>query len=117
MSGCRPTETPIDPNLTFVKEGKLIDRGQYQIDRQVDLSRTRPDIFFAMSLVSQFMHSPREEHQEAVYRIMRYLKSAPGKGPFFKKNEQRSVEAYIDAYWAGSSIDRRSAYVLGWFIH
>jgi len=27
---------------------------------------------------------------------------------FFKKNEQRSVEAYTDADWAGSSIDRRS---------
>ena len=25
MSGCRPAETPIDPNLKFVKEGKLIE--------------------------------------------------------------------------------------------
>ncbi|WMV18586.1 hypothetical protein MTR67_011971 [Solanum verrucosum] len=66
MSGCRPTETPIDPNLKFVKEGKLIDKGQYQ-------------------------------------RL-----SSPGKGLFFKKNEQRSLEAYTDADWAGSSIDRRS---------
>nr|CAA36616.1 unnamed protein product [Solanum tuberosum] len=110
MSGCRPTETPIDPNLKFVKEGKLIDKGQYQrlVGKLIYLSHTRPDISFAVSLVIQFMHYPREEHQEAVYRILRYLKSSPGKGLFFKKNEQRSLEAYTDADWAGSSIDRRS---------
>ena len=61
-----------------------------------------------MSLVSQFMHSPHEEHLEVVYRILRYLKSSPGKGLFFKKNEQRSIEAYTDADWAGSVTDRKS---------
>ena len=78
------------------------------VGKLIYLSHTRPDSSFAVSLVSQFMHSPLEEHQEAVYRILRYLKSSPGKGLFFKKNEQRSVEAYTDADWAGSSIDRRS---------
>ncbi|WMV18582.1 hypothetical protein MTR67_011967 [Solanum verrucosum] len=42
MSGCRPTETPIDPNLKFVKEGKLIDKGQYQrlVGKLIYLSHT-----------------------------------------------------------------------------
>eukprot|EP00257_Ricinus_communis_P027384 XP_025014798.1 uncharacterized protein LOC112536351 [Ricinus communis] len=54
------------------------------------------------------MHSPYEEHFEAVYRILCYLKRTPGKGLFFKKNEKRGVEVYTDADWAGSITDRRS---------
>jgi hypothetical protein len=54
------------------------------------------------------MHSPYEEHLEAVYQILRYLKSTPGKGLFFKKDVQRGIEVYTDADWAGSITDRKS---------
>ena len=54
------------------------------------------------------MHSPREAHLEAVYKILRYLKGSPRKGLLFKKNESREVEVFIDADWAGSTEDRRS---------
>ncbi|RVW39537.1 Retrovirus-related Pol polyprotein from transposon RE1 [Vitis vinifera] len=89
MSGCRPADTPIDPNqkLGDTNDGNLVNT-------------TR--------IVSQFMHSPYEVHLEAVYRILRYLKSTPGKGLFFKKSEQKTIEAYTDADWAGSVTDRRS---------
>ncbi|RVW84313.1 Retrovirus-related Pol polyprotein from transposon RE1 [Vitis vinifera] len=51
---------------------------------------------------------PTEEHMEAVYRILRYLKMTPGKGLFFRKTENRDTEVYLDADWAGNIIDRRS---------
>jgi hypothetical protein len=59
-------------------------------------------------VVSQFMHFPREPHMEAVYRILRYLKSSPGKGLLFSQYDHLKIEAYIDADWAGSITDRRS---------
>ncbi|GAV56879.1 hypothetical protein CFOL_v3_00420 [Cephalotus follicularis] len=59
-------------------------------------------------MISQFMHSPKEEQLDAVYRVLRYLKGTPGRGLFFKKGEQRMVEIYIDTDWAGSSVDRMS---------
>jgi len=36
------------------------------------------------------------------------LKSSPGKGLFFKKGQDRGIESFTDADWAGSTIDRRS---------
>ncbi|KAK2970304.1 hypothetical protein RJ640_027163 [Escallonia rubra] len=61
-----------------------------------------------VSMVSQFMNNPTKEHQEAVYRILRYLKMTPGRGLFFKKGVSRGVEIFSDADWAGSLSDRRS---------
>ena len=37
---------------------------------------------------------------EVVYQILKYLKRAPSKGPFFKKNARRNIKAFIDADWA-----------------
>lgn len=111
MSGCRPAETPIDTNIKFGnKEGNSVNQSQYQrlVKKLIYLSHTRPDIAFVVSLVSQFMQSPKEEHQEAVYRILRYLKSSPGTGLFFKKGQDRGIESFTDADWVGSTIDRRS---------
>ena len=59
-------------------------------------------------MASQFMHDPYKEHLDAVIRILRYLKGSPGKGLFFEKGESREVEAYTDADWASSVVDRRS---------
>ncbi|RVW70009.1 Retrovirus-related Pol polyprotein from transposon RE1 [Vitis vinifera] len=112
MLGCKPIDTPMDSQkkLGIEKESTPVDRGRYQrlVGHLIYLSHTRPDIGFAVSAVSQFMHSPTEEHMEAVYRILRYLKMTPGKGLFFRKTENRDTEVYSDANWAGNIIDRRS---------
>ena len=54
------------------------------------------------------MHSPGEEHMEAVYPILRYLKSAPRRGLLFSKKEVQDIKGYTDSDWAGSQTDRRS---------
>jgi len=110
MSGCRPADTPMDPNVKLWEKGSVpVDTGRYQrlVGKLIYLSHTRPDIAFSVSVVSQFMHFPFEEHLEAVYRILRYLKGNPGKGLFFKTSE-RNVSIFTDADWAGSVKDRRS---------
>ena len=42
------------------------------------------------------MHSPSEEHMNAVMCILRYLKSSPGKGIMFVKGENLDVKGYTD---------------------
>lgn len=112
LLGCKPVATPIDPNQKLEKEdgAKAVDKNRYQklVGKLIYLAHTRPDIAFAVSLVSQFMHCPSEKHSKAVHRILHYLKGSPGKGIMFSKNGSRRVEIFTDADWGGSSTDRRS---------
>ena len=90
--------------------GEQVDRERYQrlVGRLIYLGHTRPDISFAVSVVSCYMHDPRKGHMNAVYHIMRYLKSAPGKGLFFRQNGHMNIEGYCDSDWASCQDDRRS---------
>ena len=58
---------------------------------------TRPDISFAVNVLSQFMKDPHLSHWEAVIRIVRYLKAHLGHGLLYKANGHLQVEAFTDA--------------------
>ncbi|KAI9162582.1 hypothetical protein LWI28_028704 [Acer negundo] len=112
MLECKPAETPMDHTIKLgtIEGSAPVDKGRYQrlVGKLIYLSLTRPDIGFSVSKVSQFMNKPTEEHQDAVFRILRYLKMTPGKGLYFKRCTNRDVEIFSDADWAGSATDRRS---------
>ncbi|TYK25905.1 Cysteine-rich RLK (receptor-like protein kinase) 8 [Cucumis melo var. makuwa] len=107
--GCHPADTPIEFNCKLENSDDQVpvDKEQYQrlVGKLIYLSHIRPDISFAVSAVSQFMQAPYEEHIEAVKRILRYLKTTPGKGLMFRKTDKMTVEAYTDSDWAGSVVD------------
>lgn len=48
------------------------------------LTFTRPDIAYAVSRVSQFMHSPNIAHLTVVKRIFRYLRGSLDLGLYFR---------------------------------
>jgi hypothetical protein len=54
------------------------------------------------------MHDPRTTHLDAVNRILRYLKSCPGKRILFSRNGHLDIEGYTYANWARSLDDRKS---------
>ena len=100
MLGCKPAIAPMDQKVKLIAEGgDPVDRERYQrlVGELIYLSHTRPDISFPVSVVSRYMHDPRKSHMDAVYHILRYLKSAPGKGLLFKNNGHLSIEGYCDA--------------------
>ena len=89
------------------------ERYQRLVGRLLYLCHTRPehtrtDIAFAVSVVSRYMHEPRSDHLEAVYRILRYLKGTPGRGLIFEINKHLVIDGYCDADWASCLDDRRS---------
>jgi hypothetical protein len=112
MLECKPADTPIVQNhrLGEYPDQAPTDKGRYQrlVGKLIYLSHTRPDIAYAVSVVSQFMHNPSEDHMDAVIRILRYLKGSPGKGLMFSRNSHLKIKGYTDADWAGSISDRKS---------
>ena len=111
MLESKPAATPIEPNIRITAtSGEPVDRGRYQrlVGRLIYLSHTRPDIAYAVSLVSRYMHDPRSAHLNAVNRILRYLKGCPGKGILFSNHGHMEIEGYTDSDWAGCLDDRKS---------
>jgi Reverse transcriptase (RNA-dependent DNA polymerase) len=109
--GAKPASTPMETNTKLgLEDGEVLsDIGQYQrlVGKLIYLTVTRPDISFAVSMVSQFMHAPRTSHLSAIDRILRYLKCTPGQGIWMRKNDSNDVIGFSDADWAGS-YDRKS---------
>jgi hypothetical protein len=76
MLGCKPAVTSIEQKTRLGAEvGEPVDRVRYQrlVDRLIYLSHTCPDISFAVSVVSHYIHDPREGHMDTVYQILRYF--------------------------------------------
>jgi hypothetical protein len=74
MLGCKAIDNPVEVNVKLGENSEipLVDMGRYQqlVGQLIYLSHARLNISYAISVVSQFMHSPREPHMEAVYHIL-----------------------------------------------
>lgn len=69
---------------------------QKLIGKLIYLSHTRPDIAYAVNVVSQFMYHPKEAYLQVVCRILQYLKGSPGRGILFRRNIGLSLEGYAN---------------------
>ena len=100
--------------ILYIKIGKgdggtVVDKTAYQrlIGKLIYLNHTRPDVSFAVNLMSQFMSEPYDIHIWAAHRILTYLKYMIGQGLLFTREGGLFVES-TNFDWAGSVVDRRS---------
>ena len=68
---------------------------------------TRPDLAYAVSVVSRYASRPNNSHWQAVKRIFRYIKGTLDLELTFQ-GSLRALEGYTDADWAGDRDTRRS---------
>ncbi|XP_031120833.1 uncharacterized protein LOC116024069 [Ipomoea triloba] len=112
LQNANDADTPMEVNVKYRKdEGELLpDPFLYRqlVGRLIYLTITRPNISYAIHIVSKFMHSPRHLHLAAVRRIVRYLIGSPTRGLFFPKQSTLHLTAYSDADWAGCPDTRKS---------
>ncbi|XP_021986124.1 secreted RxLR effector protein 161-like [Helianthus annuus] len=110
--GCRPSGFPMEQNLKLDKclESHKADASLYRrlIRRLLYLQATRPDIAYAFNVLNQFISDPRDEHMNATFRVLRYIKSTLGQGIFIPKDGGLTLVAYCDANWLGCPFTRRS---------
>nr|XP_016477798.1 PREDICTED: uncharacterized mitochondrial protein AtMg00810-like [Nicotiana tabacum] len=122
LGEAKSTDSPLDQNLklTSVEYDKhcggqttdedLEDRRVYQrlIGRLLYLAITRPDISFAVQVMSQFMNTPKQSHYEEVLRVVKYVKDSPGHGLLMSNKTSGKVTVFCDADWASCSMTRKS---------
>ena len=110
--GCRPAATPIEQNygLSTVVSLLLDDPKKYRrlLGRLIYLLNTRPELCYAVHILSQFMKAPKIAHWEAALRMVQYLKGSPGQGVLLKSDTDLTLTIYCDADWSSCLLTRRS---------
>ncbi|XP_074306386.1 putative mitochondrial protein AtMg00240 [Silene latifolia] len=116
--GAKPAYTPIAQNheLSLSTSPLLKDPLMYMrlVGRLVYLTITRPDLLYAVHVLSQFVQSPRKDHWEAAIRVVKYLKGDPGKGIVMRKDAKLQLNGYSDSDYARCPLTRRS--LTGYFV-
>ena len=107
MFEAKPVTTPLptSPKLTL-HGGTLLDDGtEYRsvVGSLQYLAFTRPDISYAVTRLSQFIHKATIDHWNAAKRILCYLAGTRSHGIFIHKNSSFSLHALSDADWAGDT--------------
>lgn len=114
MSKCNALATPMDANQKLTKkmcpsneeEAKEPYRqlvGALQFCVQV----SRPDICFAVNVLSRYNQNPGKAHWAAAKRVLRYLKGTIDKKITYTK-QSTEIQGCCDADWAGDEDERKS---------
>ncbi|RDY13528.1 hypothetical protein CR513_01535, partial [Mucuna pruriens] len=101
MSNCKLFDNPMDSNMKLmVKHGEpYSDPKRYRrlVGKLIYLTITKPDIFFIVGVVSQFMKAPCVDHWATVLRILRYIKKTPGQGLLYEDKGDTHISSYCDS--------------------
>jgi hypothetical protein len=72
------------------------------------LVNTRPDIYFSVNTLSQFLVEPKHVHLVLEKHVMRYLKGTLDCGLSYDGDHDFTLSGYTDSDWAGSVANRKS---------
>ena len=112
MKNCKDCNTPMNAGEKLCVEdgtGK-VDATYFRklVGGLMYLTHTRPDVMFAVCLVSRFMHNPSKHHLGAAKRILRYIHNTINFGIWYSLVTNFKLTGFTDSDWAGSLDDRRS---------
>ena len=101
MMECKAMATPMALNLNLLSDAssEMVDATMYC--QLMYLTNMRPDICFAMNTL-------RHVHLMVANHAVRYLKGTVDYGLKYEVNQNINLEGYVDSYWVGSAIDRKS---------
>ena len=111
LSDCNPVGTPMEGNLQRLKGGKPNHEFMSIVGSLMYASVVcRPDITYAVQVLSRHFQSCGPEHLNAAKRVLKYLKGTINKGIIYKSGATGRATTrligYSDSDW-GSDIDTR----------
>ncbi|XP_074363351.1 uncharacterized protein LOC141703860 [Apium graveolens] len=114
LSRAKPSVIPIEQNHKLIDNSFVFlsdtDTVMYRrlVGRLIYLTITRPDLSYAVHVLSQFLSKPRSDHLQAIYRVLRYLKQTHGQGLLISATGNLQITTYTDSDWAGCPESRQS---------
>lgn len=112
MEDCNGMETPMCQKEKLCKDDgtEQVDEALYRslIGCLMYLTATRPDILYAVNVLSRFMNCAKESHFKAAKRVLRYVKGTLNYGINFSQSQTFKLQGYSDSDWAGSLDDMKS---------
>ena len=119
---CKPAPTPMNEYVLSIADCPTTDEERSKTSKQLYQQMvgslnyaaisTRPDIQYAVSVLSRYLQNPGQAHMIACKRVFRYLKGTPNLGLVLGGTQSISpsieVLAYSDSDWGGNHDDRRS---------
>ncbi|XP_052203974.1 secreted RxLR effector protein 161-like [Diospyros lotus] len=112
MQNVTPVNTPTEFRLKLNKDHEVekVDNTFYKqiVGRLMYLIATRPDIMYAVGLISRYMENPTEMHLLVAKRILRYLQGTKDFGLLYKKGEKSDLLSFTHSDYAGDQDDRRN---------
>jgi hypothetical protein len=100
LVACEPTN---QPSKEYTSEYQQIIGGLLHLSRC-----TRPDIAFAVSLLSRFASRPSHAHMECALRVLRYTLGTKAHKLIISGAGGAAISGMSDADWAGDKVQRAS---------
>lgn len=112
MTDCSPISTPADAHVRLAPNADGLCDQSFKYRELVGSLMflaivSRPDIAYAVNVLSQYMNCYGKEHWTAGLRVLKYLKLTSKVGIVYRGGES-CLAAYSDADYAGDKQTRRS---------
>ena len=112
MKNIKSSPTPTVMGLKLSKEycNKNVNPTLYKgmVGSLMYLTASRPDIMYAISLISRFMKTPKETHFQETKIILRYVNGTKDYGVLYFATDDFKLIGYTNSDWARSVDDRKS---------
>ncbi|KAH9308033.1 hypothetical protein KI387_035944, partial [Taxus chinensis] len=112
MSDCKSSPTPFLSGIKLVSDcsSPLVDGTLYRqlVGSLIYLTHTRPDLSYAIGIVSRFMQEPHELHLKAAKRILHYVRGTHTDGIHYLGGTEIDLVGFTDSDWAGDLDHRKS---------
>jgi hypothetical protein len=100
MISCKPISIPLEQNVKLsAYEGDLEEDTTMYIcivGSLIYMTITRPNLSYAVGMVSQFMQTSWKPQLDAMRCILRYIKHTLQCGIFYEAKNQLQVHGYMD---------------------